>query len=266
MLACAVPAALAIGGCTQDLAQDVVVVNLKYDSPFGIRVIPEEYYKQANYAQEAPSYHFKIDGSFATWDASTYVSLGPGGLTGLTLPAGSHTAELVDAAGQTIATSPPFDAKPARDLGSILFQSTVVFFGEQTNMNARVLVDDAATVPDGATHVRVMNLLADRQAILIMQCPTQTAGTTPGSPPYTASACAQVGAPLAYGDVFEMDASADVLGTLGYTWDASGALDPVVNAFPSGASYAPTRHFITVLPVQVGGPMSICQFCLGTVY
>jgi hypothetical protein len=169
---------------------------------------------------------------------------------------------LVDDDGRAVATSPAFEAKPAPDPAAISFLSTVVFFGDKKTMNARVLVDDVATVPTGATHVRVMNALTDHQPVVVVQCPTETGGSTP----YTASGCAQVGDPVAYGDAFEMDATADVLDKLGFSWDPSSALDPVVNAFTYGANAGSTSRFVTRIPVQVAGPATPCPSCLVTVY
>lgn len=121
-------------------------------------------------------------------------------------------------------------------------------------MNARVFISDPAAVPAGTTHVRVMNAISDHQPLQIVQCPSSFDSNWT----YTESDCAPVGAPIAYGDVYETDATPDVVGKLGFHWAGAGATSPSavtpINRAGAGA-------FIMHIPTELSAPQDRCPTC-----
>jgi hypothetical protein len=79
--------------------------------------------------------------------------------------------------------------------------------------------------------------------------------------------CTPVGAPIAYGDVFETDAGADVVNKLGFYWAAPGTVDAAVRGINAGGPsiYVPasaSNGFVTRIPFQVAGAASPCPSCI----
>ena len=257
--------AVASGACsTQQLPpnlDDVMLVGLsspEYDSAAGVFVIRDDAYDSSLNPRDLQPYYLKVDGRLAAWDATTLVPAGPASLVWFTLPAGSHMIALVDARGQEVVTSPSMETRPGFDPSAdLLLSPAVVFFGGPTSLRARVLVEDPASVPAGSVRVRLMNALADHQPIQPVQCLTDL----DSSRQYTADACAPVGAPIAYGELFERDAEPDVAAKLGYYWAAPDAVKPVVMGLSGRAA---TGLITTHIPTQVQGPSNPCPSCVVT--
>ena len=90
-----------------------------------------------------------------------------------------------------------------------------------------------------------MNALSDHQPLQIAQCPSTSTAWT-----YKASDCAPVGAPIAYGDVYETDATPDVVARLGFYWAAGRSFSSAV----APINRAGAGTFITHIPAELMGP------------
>ena len=267
MFACALLFAVALGGaCTTEDVHPNVVMVASPNAGIAFFLIRDDAYNPdgtANY--ELPLYRVTVDGSYLTFNESTYVDVrGPTAAWDLPAPAGTHVVGLSDEQGHAVAASPAIETKPLATPPLPSYHPTVVFFGGSTSFRARVLIDDPAALPAGVVHLRVMNAFVDHRPLQVVQCLTdldanavvQTAGT-----------CTPVGAPIAYGDAFETDAGADVVNKIGFSWDEPSTGDVAVQGInaggPSGYVAGASRSFITRIPIQVLDPGSrVCPTCI----
>jgi hypothetical protein len=258
MFGCTLLVALALGACsTEELRPaNTMLVAQSIDSSVGsvgIIVIRDDAYTQDTLvARNLPPYSVMVDGQFAAWDETFYVQALNSAVY-FTLPAGSHVFGLADDQGRVAITTGPIETKSGFDVLKPNFNPSVIFYGGATSLRARVLTDDPTAVPAGSVHLRVMNALADHQPIQAVQCPADLNGPT------TAGSCTPLGAPIAYGDVFEADFGADVANRIGYYWAAPGAVDSVVHPI-----YRRETLLSTVIPTQVQGPTGACPSCVWT--
>jgi hypothetical protein len=137
--------------------------------------------------QDQPAYRLRFDGLDVVWDTGEYVGIGAGSfISGLRFPVGDHLLEVVS----DDASLPP--AATNVSLASLQVHHMVVF-GDPHAPQHRFFRDDLATVPAGMTHLRLLNGLDDGQRITPARCADS------GLP------CVAVGAPLAFGELFEID-------------------------------------------------------------
>jgi hypothetical protein len=258
MFGCALLSAVALGACsTEELRPaNTVFVAQSIDSSVGgvgIVVIRDDAYTQDTLvARNLPPYSVMVDGQFAAWDETFYVQALNSAVS-FTLSAGPHVFGLADDQGRVAITTRPIEAKPGFDVVNPSFNPWVIFYGGATSLRARVLTDDPTAVPAGSVHLRVMNALADHQPIQVVQCPADLNGPT------TAGSCTPLGAPIAYGDVYEANFGADVANRIGYYWAAPGAVGSVVQPINR-----PESFLSTVIPTQVQGPTGSCPSCVWT--
>jgi hypothetical protein len=198
-----------------------------------------------------PPYNLVVDDAFASQDGFTPLRYSPNVEIGVPLTPGLHVLKLVDGDGHVVTASPSFRAAPG-------ILPTIIFYGGPAAMQARVLFDDPTTLAAGATRARLMNALADHQPIQMVQCPADLNG----SQLFTASACAPIGDPIAYGDVLERDFGTDVIAQIGFHWAAPDADEPIVSSISLAASIG---AFILRIPTQVQGT-GACPSCLLTLF
>jgi hypothetical protein len=268
MFACALLSAFGLDAAckTEDVHPNVLVLNAPSNSAIAFFLIRDDAYGPdgAQIYYQHPLYRIAVDSSYLAYDETTYVQPGSTIAWDLPVAAGSHLVSLVDEQGHTLAASPAIETKPFAAPPLPSYHPSVVFFGSPATLRARVLVDDPATLPAGAVHLRVMNAFIDHQPLQVVQCLTDLDA---GSTVPTAGTCTPVGAPIAYGDVFETNAGADVVNKLGFYWDAPGTVDAAVRGInaggPSGYIEAgASSSFVTRIPIQVSGPTSPCASCI----
>jgi hypothetical protein len=251
----------ALGACsTDDLHPDVTILgDASADSAMSIYVVREDAYTADLVPRNLAPYRVRVDGRLVAYDTRNFVLVGSNACYGLTLPAGEHVVSLVDDQGRTAVISPTVETRPGLNPSAPVFGSAIVFFGGPNTMQARAFLDDPAALPAGSIHARVMNALADHQPVQVVQCPT----ALDGSRTYTGGECTPIGDPIAYGEVFETDATPDVVAKLGFYWAAPGAVNPVV-APANLSSQTLTSGFITRIPTMVQGAANSCPSCIFT--
>lgn len=272
MFACALLSAVALAAAcgTEDVHPNVIHRDPTSSTNTAIAfflIRDDAYGPDGDYQpQTTPFNRVRVDGSYLVdgyAGESTYLQANNLSALDLRVAVGSHAVALVDEQGHVVAASPAIETKPFASPPLPSYHPTVVFFGSPSALRARVLIDDPAALPAGAVHLRVMNTFVDHQPLQIVQCLTTIGFDTVPA----AGTCTPVGAPLAYGDVFETDAGADVVDTLGFYWAAPGAVDPVVQSI-YGVGPSPyidagaSTSFVTRLPARVKGPGSACPSCL----
>jgi hypothetical protein len=137
--------------------------------------------------RDLPAYRVRFDGLDVVWDTGEYVRLGASNaLYGPQLPAGDHVLEVV--------SDDPNLPTAGSNLSLVSNQlHHVVVFGDPHAPQFRFFRDDPATVPAGATHLRLVNGLDAGQRITPARCMD------------SAPSCVAFGAPLAFGESFEID-------------------------------------------------------------
>jgi len=226
------------------------------DAWVGVYLIRDDAYtlvpRRPNY--ETHNYRYSIDGRFAIWGVDQYVQVSPDVYQPFMMPSGSHVLGIADyLTGHGVTTSPAVEARPPTEPTHTSLYSAVVFFGGASGMNSRVLINDPTALPAGTIHLRVMNALSDHQPVQIVQCPSSVDTL------YTAGDCAAVGDPIAYGGVYETNATPDVAAKLGYYWAAPGVVAPAVTPIYRGNA---AGGFITRIPTEVMGPQDTCPSCI----
>jgi hypothetical protein len=266
LFACSLLSAVALdAACTTEAVQPkVIALDGKANSAIGLYLIRDDSLDPAVSAQQLPSYRVAVDGNYLVYNGSAYVQAAWTTAWDLPVAAGSHVVALVDGQGQPVVAS-AVENKPFAPLPLPPYRASVVFFGNPTAFGARVLIDDPAALPAGAVHLRVVNALVDHQPLQVVQCLTDLDASS--SHTVATATCTPVGAPTAYGDVFDTDAGADVVNKIGFYWAAPGTGDAAVRGINAGGPsiYVPVRPsngFVTRIPFQVAGPASPCPSCI----
>jgi hypothetical protein len=265
LVACALLAAAALDGActTEDVHARVLTIDRDANSHVAVYLIRDD----APYGttEQRPIYRVTVDGSYLTGGEHEYVQTGGTNAWDIPVAAGVHMASIVDEQGSAAVASPVFETKPfvAEPLPS--YHASVVFFGSPSAFLARVLIDDPATLPAGAVHLRVVNAFGDHRSLQIVQClaDLDAIATVP-----SAGTCTAVGDPIPYGDVFETDAGADVVNKVGFEWAGPGAVDAAVAGINAGGrphgpiSAGVSSLFVTRIPMGVVTPSSSCPMCV----
>jgi len=184
-----------------------------------------------------PPYRLRFDGLDVVWDSGEYVDLGAiGSLWGPRFPVGDHLLEVVsdDPSLPSVGTTVSLVSNQVHH---------VVVFGDPRAPQFRFFRDDPATVPAGVTHLRLVNGLDRRQQITPARC----VGSTPS--------CVALGAPLAFGESFEIDEPSETEKQLVWqlTDDASingpiwSGLHPHFAALPTGE----LSPFMLAVPLHI---------------
>jgi hypothetical protein len=187
-------AAASFGCSTEEVHRDVFILGVTggpaaWEAPASV-----SFYMYRNDLRDGddefrdlPSYRLRFDGLDVVWDTGEYLSIGAGNsLHGPRLPAGDHVLEVVSD-----------DASLPAAGGNLSLVSNqlhhVVVFGDPHAPQFRLFRDDPATVPAGATHLRLLNGLDTGQPITPARCMDD------------APSCVAIGAQLAFGELFEID-------------------------------------------------------------